>query len=324
MRPWSARSVVTGPEGPVVVVGDVMTDVVAAVGEPLTGRSDVPAHLTTRQGGAGANVAHWLTALGVPTAFVGCVGDDPFGVEATAVLQVAGVDVHVTTDPHLPTGSCVVLSGADGGLSRLPDAGANSALSTRAIPVPLVRSARWLHLSGYTVLNPGSREAALVALRAAHEAGVPTSVDAASAAPLQAVGHKEFLRLTEGVDLAFCTLDEAEVLCDSREPAVVAARLTAAYPQVVVRLGAQGALWSSTSDVAGCRVGAARTHAPLVDTAGAGDAFVAAYLARLNGAGARRPGPSPAYASADVVRKALTGACALAAEVATRAGSRPG
>jgi ribokinase len=319
---------VTGPDGPVVVVGDVMTDVVAEVGaevgELLAGRSGVPAHVTTRQGGAGANVAHWLSALRVPTAFVGCVGDDPFGVEATAVLQVAGVDVHVTTHPHLPTGSCVVLGGG-GGLSRLPDAGANSALSTRAIPVPLVRSGRWLHLSGHTVLNPGSREAALTALRVAQKAGVPTSVDAAGAAPLQAVGHQEFLRLTAGVDLAFCTLDEAEVLCDSREPAVVAARLTASYPQVVVRLGGQGALWSSAQDVGGCRVGAAPPGAPVVHTAGAGDAFVAAYLAHTCVAGARRPRPTPIpLPGVEVVREALTRACALAADVATRAGSRPG
>jgi sugar/nucleoside kinase (ribokinase family) len=310
--------------GPVVVIGDVMTDVVAPAGNALALGSDRTAPVTTRQGGAGANVAHWLARSGVPTAFVGCVGDDPFGVEAAAVLRVAGVEVHVGTDPHLPTGTRVVLTGDGGPPSMLPDAGANSALSAQAIPVPLVRSARWLHLSGFTLLNPGSREAALAALMVAHQAGVPTSVDAAGAAPLQAVGAKEFLRLTEGVGLAFCTLDEAEVLCDSRDTAIVAARLTATYPQLVLTLGAQGALWCSALDVAGSRVAAARPAGRVVDAAGARDAFIAGYLARTSGGAGRRPGPDPAgSADADVVRAALTAGCAWAARAVTRPGSRP-
>jgi sugar/nucleoside kinase (ribokinase family) len=308
-------------DGPIVVVGDVMTDVVAPSGGSMP-TADAPDWPTTRQAGSGATVAHWLARLGAPTAFVGRVGDDPFGVEATAVLQVAGVDVHVATDPHLPTGSCVVINDGDGRLSRLADAGANSALSLEALPVALLRSARWVHVSGYTVLNPGSREAGVAALRLAREAGVPTSVDTADAAPLQAVGAKEFLALTEGVDLAFCGLDEAEVLCDSREPAVVSARLTAAYPQLVLMLGGQAAQWCSAQDVAGCRVVTPRPAGQVLDASGARDAFVAAYVAYATGP-ARRPGPVGAYPGAEAVRHALTRACELAAQVATKAGSRP-
>jgi sugar/nucleoside kinase (ribokinase family) len=297
-----------------VVIGDVMTDVVAAVDDPMALGSDTPARVTTRQGGAGANVAHWLAHLGVPTVFVGCIGRDPFGREAVSELQRAGVDVRVSAESPLPTGTCVVLVGRDGERSMLPDAGANSSLSADTLPWEVLRSASWLHVSGYTLLNPGSREAGLAALRAAQHAGVPTSVDAASAAPLQAVGGAEFLRLTESVDLAFCTLDEAEVLCDSREPAVVAARLTATYPQVVLKLGAAGALWCSADDVSGCRVPAAPPSGRVVDTTGAGDAFSAAYLA---GTGRhRRP-------TSDVVRQCLAEACRLAATVVTRPSARP-
>ena len=92
------------PDGPVVVIGDVMTDVIAPAHDSMR-PSDPPPSLTTRQGGAGANVAHWLARLGVPTAFVGCVGDDPFGVEAAAVLQVAGVELHIRTDPQFKPAS---------------------------------------------------------------------------------------------------------------------------------------------------------------------------------------------------------------------------
>jgi sugar/nucleoside kinase (ribokinase family) len=306
--------------GPVVVLGDVMTDVVADGGEPLGPDAARPTTgLTTRQGGAGANVAHWLAALHVPTAFVGCVGQDPFGVEATAVLQVAGVDLHVEHHPHLPTGSRVVLPGADGKPEVMPDAGANSALSPALLPVDLVRSASWLHVCGNAVLNPGSRDAALLALQVAREGSVPTSVDAAGPAPLEAVGHRRFLELTDDVHVLFCTLDEAEVLCDSRDPSVVAARLTATYPQLVLTLGTQGAWWASGAGDR--RVGAPASDAPVTDADGSRDAFTAAYLARV--ARGRRAGPSPAWLPVDVVEQALTEGCALAARVRTRRGSRP-
>jgi sugar/nucleoside kinase (ribokinase family) len=307
-------------DGPVVVVGDVMTDVVAEGGELLDpGAAPPTTGLTTRQGGAGANVAHWLAAMHVPTSFVGCVGQDPFGVEATAVLQVAGVDLHVHSHPQLPTGSRVVLLGTDGRPETMPDAGANSALSPALLPVDLARSARWLHVSGNAVLNPGSRDAALLALQVAREAGVPTSVDAAGPAPLEAVGHRQFLELTDGVDVLFCTLDEAEVLCDSRDPSLVTARLTAAYPQLVLTLGPQGAWWASGA--ADRRVGAPLSSAPVAVADGSRDAFTAAYLARA----VRMPaaGPSPAWLPVDVVEQALADGCALAARVLTRHGSRP-
>jgi ribokinase len=306
----------------VVVIGDVMTDVVAEGGDGGQGLGrKAPAFVTTRQGGAGANVAHWLAALDVPVAFVGCVGTDPFGVEARAVLQAAGVDVHVSSHPQLPTGSRVVLAAAGGESVTMPDAGANSALSPEAVPMALVRSARWLHVSGHAVLNPGSRDAALTALHAAHEAGVPTSLDGAGAAPLEAVGHRRFLQLTEGVDVLICTLDEAEVLCDSRDPSVVAARLTQTYPQLVVRLGTNGARWASAGDLDGRHVIPPPAAVPVVDIAGSDDAFTAAYLAVTTAT--RRAGPTPAWAPIDVLERALTAGCALAATVMTRAGSRP-
>ncbi len=120
----------------------------------------------------------------------------------------------------------------------LPDAGANSLLTSADLPEDLVAGAGHLHVSGYSLMNPGSRDAAVAGLATAHAAGVVTSVDPASSAPLEAVGGSEFLAMTAGVGLVFVTPDEAEVLCDSRDPLVVGARLTATYAEVVVKLGA--------------------------------------------------------------------------------------
>lgn len=298
----------TGVRPPIVVMGDVMTDVVARVDDPLALGSDTAAHVQTGQGGAGANVAHWLASFGCPVRFIGRVGDDPFGREAVAILAAAGVDPHVVVDPVRATGTVVVLVGADGERTMLPDAGANSALSADDLP-PLTRDdASWLHLSGYTLLNPGSRPAGEAALAQAAASGLSRSVDVASAAPLEALGGKEFLRLTDGLELVFCTLDEAEVLVGTRDPDTAVARLTGTYRDVVLKTGSAGARWAregaTTVHVAACAA-----TAPVVDTTGAGDAFAAAYLAaQLDGAG---------------VSDRLTRACRTAAGVVVRVGARP-
>ncbi len=294
--------------GAVVVVGDLMTDVVTRVDDPLSLGSDTAATVRTRLGGAGGNVAAWLAAQKVSCTFVGRVGDDPFGREAVAALRSAGVTTHVGVDPHAATGACVVLVGRDGERTMLPDAGANSTLSPDDLPLDDVRRARHLHVSGYTLLNPGSRDAGTTVLAVARAAGVSTSVDASSAAPLEAVGGAAFVALTSDVDLLFVTLDEAAVLCDSREPAVVAARLTAHYPQVVLKLGGSGAWWCA--DGWPTRAAAAvPTSGDVVDTTGAGDAFAAGYLAAVLGGGD--------------VDAALANGCRLGAAAVTRQGARP-
>src|SRR5688500_8818786 len=82
-RPGTADPVVR----PVVVVGDVATDVVVVLaGAPAPG-SDRPAAIRTRGGGAGANVAVHLVRLGAPVVLAGCVGDDPAGAGLAAELS---------------------------------------------------------------------------------------------------------------------------------------------------------------------------------------------------------------------------------------------
>lgn len=295
--------------GHVVVVGDLMTDVVTRVDDPLSLGSDTAATVRTRLGGAGGNVAAWLAAQGVSCAFVGRVGDDPFGREAVAALQAAGIATHVGVDPHAATGACVVLVGRDGERTMLPDAGANSTLSPDDLPLDDVRRAGHVHVSGYTLLNPGSRDAGTTALAVARAAGVGTSVDASSAAPLEAVGRAAFAAMTRDVDLLFVTLDEAAVLCDSRDPTVVIAALSAHYPQVVLKLGRSGAWWHAADGRPTCVAAAVPASAAVVDTTGAGDAFAAGYLAATLG-------------GADV-DDALANGCRLGAAVVTRQGARP-
>ncbi|HSJ74307.1 MAG TPA: PfkB family carbohydrate kinase, partial [Miltoncostaeaceae bacterium] len=211
-------------DGPVVVLGDVMSDVSARLAAPPVPGSDTAAVVAMRPGGGGANAAAWLAWLGVPVVLAGRVGDDEAGRGAARALAAAGVTARLAVAPGA-TGACVVIVGLDGERTMLTDAGANARLAAADLPHDAFRPGASLHLSGYALLRNGSRAAALAALAAAREAGMPASVDAASTAPLAALGGAAFLGLVREAGLIIPTLDEAEVLTGIRDPEAAASRL---------------------------------------------------------------------------------------------------
>ncbi|MCZ2860164.1 carbohydrate kinase family protein [Blastococcus sp. VKM Ac-2987] len=289
---------------PVVVVGDVATDVVVVLsGEPAPG-SDRPASIASRGGGAGANVAAHLARLGTPTVLAGCIGDDAPGAGLAAELTAAGVALRLRTVPGAATGTIVSLVEPDGQRSMLADRGANLALRPADVPAPTPGG--HLHVSGYTLLHPGPREAGLAALRAAADAGCTVSVDPASTGPLLGYGVDRWLADTAGATLVLPNADEARLLTGCADPTAAARALAGRHPIAVVTLGPDGALWVAGDEV----VHRAAHPTTVVDTTGAGDAFAAGLLAAWLGT----PDRSPAAA--------LDAGLACAAEVVRRPGAR--
>ncbi|MGH8938233.1 MAG: carbohydrate kinase family protein [Actinomycetes bacterium] len=299
-----------GPPGTatlqVVVVGDVMIDVLAAMSGPLARGSDTPSRVRTRIGGSAANVAAWLAVQGVPTTYVGRVGEDPFGTKAVATLVESGVDVRIGVEPDAPTGTCVVLVDPDGERSMLPDAGANATLTADDLPAAAFHPDAHLHLSGYTLLNDGSRDAGLAALALARDRGMTTSVDASSTRLLHQVGTGRFLDWTRGAGLLLANRDEARALTGRDDVREAAAALSSTCGEVVVKHGFRGALWHGGFISASAP---AETGLDVVDTTGAGDAFAAGFLASW----LLHPEPESALAAGN----------RLAASVIGRIGARP-
>jgi ribokinase len=251
----------------------VATDVVVVLaGEPTPG-SDRPATIRTGGGGAGANVAVHLARLGTAVVFAGCTGDDAAGRGLAAELAAAGVALRLRTVAGAATGTIVSLVEPGGQRSMLADRGANLELRPDDVPAP--PPGGHLHLSGYTLLDPGPRGAGLAALAAAVAAGCTISVDPASTGPLTRYGVDRWLADTAVATLLLPNADEARLLTGCADPADAARALARRHRIVAVSLGAHGALWAS-GDLLVRRPALATD---IVDTTGAGDAFAAGLLA---------------------------------------------
>ena len=292
----------------VVVIGDLMTDTVAHAMLPLAKSSDTPATVTMHGGGSGANIAAWLAVDGAEVAFVARRGADIAGRNRDMELMGYGVDARLVMDPDRPTGMCVVMVTHKGDQTMLSDPGANAALSPDDLPQDLFTPGCHLHVSGYTLLNTGSRQATLAAIAMARRAGMSISVDSASFAPIERIGAEPFLELSHGAVLLFTNQPEARVLTGRDEPDQAARVLTAWYPQVVIKLDADGALFYANGQPEPVHAPAFIVERP-VDHTGAGDAFCAGFL--------------PAWLDKKPPGEALASGCRLAARALSMVGARP-
>ena len=296
-----------------MVVGDLAVDVLVAPRAPARPDADVPARITTTAGGAGANTAAWLAALGVDVTLVARVGDDGPGRAAVAGLAAAGVHPVVAVDTDAPTAAVVVLLDAHG-RTMFSDRGAAARLTPADLPP--FDGADHVHLSGYVLRDAGSRAAGVAALVAARAAGATMSLDP------QATGAvtRELLHPVAPVDLLLPNADELAALTGTPTPvrerdspgcrgiAVPhsATDLLDLAGAVVVTHGATGATWVDRSG----RWTGRPPAVAVVDATGAGDAFDAGLLA--------------AWVRGAAPEDALAAGCAAGAAAVSRRGARPG
>ncbi|WP_246075428.1 carbohydrate kinase family protein [Nonomuraea terrae] len=291
--------------GALVVVGDIVTDMVALHGSPVMIGSDAAADIVLRPGGSGANTATWAAALGSEVRLLSRLGYDSSEWHIGELVK-SGVRPHVTVDPDEPTAVVIAMVDKSGERTMLTNRGAGGLISEADWDPSLLDGAGRLHLSGYLLFAPGGLLLARRAAADAVAAGVPISVDPASTGPLRDFGVARFLRETAAADLIIPNLDEALLLTGAATGERAAVLLSETYGTAVVKLGAGGALAAKDGEVVAMAAG---VPADVVDSTGAGDAFAAGFL-------------TAALQGADEAT-ALEAGCRAGAECVAQVGGRP-
>jgi ribokinase len=263
----------------VVVMGDVMLDVVVQPLAVLATSSDTPANIRVTRGGSGANLAIALRAFGHDVLYVGAGGRDRAHDLFIAALREADV-TPILESIEGPTGTVVSIVTQGGQRSMLTDRGVNPRLSESFVVERLAEPFDHLHVSGYLLLDPATRETAVNSLAMARRRGSSTSVDVCSVAPLRKVTPAIFLDAVAGVRTLFSNEEEALTLTGEVDSEGALGVLSTLFDEVVITLGARGAIGARGLE----RFRSGANNVTVVDTTGAGDAATGAYLgARLNG-----------------------------------------
>jgi fructokinase len=299
-------------------LGEVLIDLFPAeIGRPLLQVSafrPIP-------GGAPANVAVALARLGVPSAFIGKVGDDPFGRHLAEVLRGEGVNVQgVRYDPVVRT-TVNFLAQPDANsytclFYRNP--GADMMLASADLDVALLQQTRALHFGSLSLAQEPSRSATLQAIRIARAAGALISFDVNYRPTLWAdptTARREILAVVPLVDVLKMNEGEAELLSGLSDPERATLALIDGGPELcVVTVGADGSFGRTHSGSVHAPAFSVRT----VDATGCGDAFIAGLLHRLLADADWRTQTQPSTLAA-----ALRYANAVAALTATKQGVIP-
>jgi ribokinase len=267
------------------VIGDFAWDVLIRTNSELLRGGDTFGEVMLMPGGSAANVAVWAARCGLPTAFVGKIGRDRMGQLAHENLEAERVEAHLVESDAHPTGSVAVFVDHTGERSMVSGHGADFYLLPSELPRDVVARSRHLHMTAWSFFTDPPRTAARRAARIAQESGATLSFDPGSFQMIQEMGVDQFVAATAdlGIDVFLPNKEEGAVLTGRKDPADMAAELTALYPGalVILKLDADGALvWL---DGAAHHIPPATNN--LVDATGAGDSFAGGFLARyLRGA----------------------------------------
>jgi ribokinase len=228
----------------------------------------------------------------VPTVFVGAVGADVFADGARRFYESEGIGARFAVKPAHATGTAAIIVNASGENEIIVALGASEFLEPRDIDASLVRGARILICQHEASLAINAH-----AFRVARRSGVATLLNPAPMRPdfnpsilrltdvlipnesefvalvnrvpgcaALARGNRKMRRALEEVDLQALSPDELHRLCRAL-----------GVPTVIVTMGRRGCFVSLAKDTFIIIPG--HTGFKVVDTTGAGDAFVGGFAA---------------------------------------------
>ena len=255
-------------------------------------------------GGSVANSVIALSQLGGQGAFIGCVGDDRYGLFYESEFEELGIDMGSPVIVGETTGTCLCLITPDAERTMRTCLAVSSRLAARHVDEERIRNAHWLFVEGYLFANPDHGQGAIrEAIRLAKKHDTRIAVTCSEAFVVNLFGDAFFEALRD-TDLLFCNASEAVAVTKTDGPVAAFEKLKDLVPNAVVTDGANGAF---------VRYDTSTVHVPAFpctpkDLTGAGDMFAGAFLY-----GVTHHVPPAAAARA---------ACYLAMKVITQVGAR--
>ena len=263
----------------VVSLGAYVVDV---IGRPIDqfpekGRLTVFDELEMHSGGGANNTGIALAKLGINVGAMGRIGTDTFGDFVLETLETNRVDTRaMMRDAEINTPVTFVAVASDGERSFLHYMGTNSVVSEDDVNSDLIRSCKILHVAGAFVMPKLDGEPMARILRHAKEAGVMTSLDTV----WDASGN--WLKTLEPclpyIDVFLPSIEEAEQITGLDSPPEISKFLMDYGVQTVgLKMGERGSYVRTGKD----EIYVPAYTADVVDATGAGDAYVAGFLAGI-------------------------------------------
>jgi len=263
----------------VVCLGMIVADVVAkpVAGLPEKGDTQKVDYLNLHNGGDTSNVAVNLAKLGVRSGIICKVGADFFGSFLVEVVRRSGVETsHMIVDKAADTAACLALVRPDGERSFFYKGDANDRLMPADVDFDYVARGKILHTGGTLLLGGLDGEPLAQILKETRRRGITTSMDVAWDTSGQWLRKLE--PCLEHLDIFLPSHEEAREIAGLDDPEAIGRFfLDYGIGIVGVKLGARGAYLTDGKHA--CRVPSLVKADRIIDTTGAGDAFVAGFLA---------------------------------------------
>lgn len=264
----------------VVTVGETMALMRSTVPGPLAHN----AQLGLGIGGSESNFAIALRRLGASVTWVGRVGQDALGDLVEREIRGEDISTVVVRDPQAATALMIKESRTikHQKVYYYRKGQAGSRIRPEDLPRDVISRAKVLHLTGISAaLSESAERTVHAAIDIAQAAGVAVVFDLNFRGALwsQDEARAAYQRILPKVDVVFAGDDEAAIaLGHSAEPAQLAAELAAFGPrEAIIKLGERGC----AALIDGNYYEREAIAVDAVDTVGAGDAFVAGYVAEL-------------------------------------------
>lgn len=220
-------------------------------------------------GGSAANTIHGLARLGVPTAFLGTIGQDETGDFFYSDLTKSNI-VPLLNRSLTASGLASTLISKDGERTFGTYLGAAIELSGKNILREHFSGYDMLHVEGYLVQN---HELLETILKQARNAGLKISVDMASFNVVR--DNLDFLRemVNSYVDILFANEEEAKAFT-GKAPGEALEEMAKEVKIAIVKIGSKGSLIKRGNETANIKPYSSK----VVDTTGAGDIYASGFL----------------------------------------------